>query len=378
MPIYRAQSFTTLRRGRKSKLDTSEYCLSMETKLAEAEIRHKSLLAALQHRNEEVKRLRMLIDRLTKDVHHRRVEALSMCWCGSTPETPTRAMRLENGAPPRAYRDGGEKGSFPPMWSIVRLDNVAPWTCLTGSQQNYAVDSGLDAPHQRAQDVHNKAIICQSSSARSQQVHQDQYGNKQREAGRAIDFDELYCHGRAETKHMIVCYPPGTDNWYILLCHEHMHFGVNALQGAAKHLCGPQHGIQPRSYELAIFHLGIMVLNCDVEKAEKNNNSFREALGSGYRPYNVRNIRAHKSPHRIGPKRGSPRPSRPNIFRACEPAPNNYSGDSTRDGTQSAASRDKHIKIEADWSIPAGGGAFCSIRQHRETLPSIKQLGLDT
>lgn len=226
--------------------------------------------------------------------------------------------------------------------------------------------------------MHNKAITCQSSSARSQQVQQHQYGNNEREAGRAIDFDELYCHGRAETKHMIVCYPPGTDNWYILLCHEHMHFGVNALQGAAKHLCGPQHRIQPRTYELAIFHLGIMVLNCDVEKAEKNNNSFRDALGNGYRPYNVCNIRARESPHPIGPKRDSPRTSRPNTFRVCKPAPNNYRRDSTRNGTQSAASRDKHIDVEADWSTPAGGGAFCSIRQHRETLPSIRQLGLDT
>ncbi|KAL3962989.1 hypothetical protein ACCO45_004512 [Purpureocillium lilacinum] len=135
MPIYRAQSFTTLRRGRKLKLDTSEYCLSVETKLAEAEIRHKSLLAALQHRNEEVKRLRMLIDRLTKDVHHRRVEALSMCWRGSTPETPIRAMCLENGAPPRAYRDGGENGSFPQCGLFKIMQSILGLTLHTNEHK---------------------------------------------------------------------------------------------------------------------------------------------------------------------------------------------------------------------------------------------------
>ncbi|KAL1868032.1 hypothetical protein VTK73DRAFT_3879 [Phialemonium thermophilum] len=109
---------------------------------------------------------------------------------------------------------------------------------------------------------------------------------------RSISFDEVYQDGDAEYKHMIVEYPPGEGNWYILKCDEHgVHFNLHPLTGAAKHLNGVQHGCQSKEHSLAIAQLGHMVFDCDAEMAAKNNAMVQKAFEQGYRPFNRKYLR---------------------------------------------------------------------------------------
>ncbi|KAF9776755.1 hypothetical protein IL306_005029 [Fusarium sp. DS 682] len=85
-----------------------------------------------------------------------------------------------------------------------------------------------------------------------------------------IEFDEVYQDGQAEDKYTIVehdrCY-------YILRCKKHglVFSGEHPLQGAMNHLRGPGHPIESVNYSLAITRLGVLVLNCDGDRKEKNN-----------------------------------------------------------------------------------------------------------
>jgi len=62
--------------------------------------------------------------------------------------------------------------------------------------------------------------------------------------------------------------------WYILRCDQHgLHFGANgtsAIKAASKHLHGAGHG-QSREFWRAIKELGVLVENCDAQKAKRNN-----------------------------------------------------------------------------------------------------------
>ncbi|KXX77562.1 hypothetical protein MMYC01_207018, partial [Madurella mycetomatis] len=106
---------------------------------------------------------------------------------------------------------------------------------------------------------------------------------------RTVDFDEVYQDGNAEYKHTILEHPKGKDEWYILRCDQHgVHFGPRPLQGAMKHLNGKGHDHQPKSYDSAVQMLGVLVRNCDAEKALRNNLVFDRAWAAGYRPLGAR------------------------------------------------------------------------------------------
>lgn len=107
---------------------------------------------------------------------------------------------------------------------------------------------------------------------------------------RTIDFNEVYQDGDAEYKHIIIRYPPGDDGkdeWWILKCDEHgVHFNLNPLHGAAKHLHSSQHNNMSKEHALAIRELGHMVWDCTRELAQKNNEAVRIAFEKGYKPFN--------------------------------------------------------------------------------------------
>lgn len=106
---------------------------------------------------------------------------------------------------------------------------------------------------------------------------------------KTISFDEVYQDGAPEHQayHMIIEYPLGKRNWYILKCDEHgVYFNANPLHGAAKHLHSPQHGMMSKEHSLAIAVLGHLVFDCDAEMAAKNNAMVKEYFGSGHKPFN--------------------------------------------------------------------------------------------
>jgi hypothetical protein len=111
--------------------------------------------------------------------------------------------------------------------------------------------------------------------------------NKASPGKRTISFDEVYANGDAEYKHIIVQHPKDNGSWYILKCDEHgVHFNLNPLHGAAKHLHSEQHKHLSKEHNLAIQLLGHLVFDCDAELAEKNNAAVRKAFEKGYKPYN--------------------------------------------------------------------------------------------
>ncbi len=57
-----------------------------------------------------------------------------------------------------------------------------------------------------------------------------------------------------------------------------------------KHLNGKGYDYQRKSYDVAIQMLGILVLNCDAEKAKSNNTAFDRACAGGYQPFRGKNL----------------------------------------------------------------------------------------
>jgi hypothetical protein len=109
--------------------------------------------------------------------------------------------------------------------------------------------------------------------------------NKQK----TISFDEVYQDGAPEHQayHMIIEYPVGKGNWYILKCDEHgVYFNANPLHGAAKHLHSPQHNMMSKEHSQAISVLGHLVFDCDAELAAKNNAVVKRYFEEGHKPFN--------------------------------------------------------------------------------------------
>lgn len=99
----------------------------------------------------------------------------------------------------------------------------------------------------------------------------------------------MYGDGDPEYRHAIVEYPRGSKSWFIIRCDQcGVHFGANSLQGGAKHLDSEAHGYAPRKWALAVQELGIRVLGCDKDKADRNNDAFDRAVEAGYVPLNER------------------------------------------------------------------------------------------
>lgn len=113
----------------------------------------------------------------------------------------------------------------------------------------------------------------------------------QEPAARTISFDEVYQGGEAEFKHIIIEFPPGQGQWYILRCDEHgVHFGRNPLLGAAKHINSIQHNNLAKKHSKAVELLGHLVLGCDASLAAKNNDAVKRAFDAGYTTYNVNRL----------------------------------------------------------------------------------------
>ncbi|OTA56693.1 hypothetical protein K449DRAFT_159990 [Hypoxylon sp. EC38] len=102
---------------------------------------------------------------------------------------------------------------------------------------------------------------------------------------RTITFDEVYQGGKAKHKDTIVEWPVGSKRWYILKCEKHgLRFTKNAIQGAAKHLSGLNHGFPDRNREVALRTLGYLVVDCNESLAKLNNSVAEEAYANGYKP----------------------------------------------------------------------------------------------
>lgn len=102
-------------------------------------------------------------------------------------------------------------------------------------------------------------------------------------------YDDIYLKGHAETKHIIVEHPKGTDQWYIIRCQDcPRDFKDTPLRSAGAHLQGAQHRCQHRDGAHVVEKFGITVLGCDKKKAEKNNavarRAFRRQEEEGPRP----------------------------------------------------------------------------------------------
>ncbi|KAF4980170.1 hypothetical protein FZEAL_3748 [Fusarium zealandicum] len=98
----------------------------------------------------------------------------------------------------------------------------------------------------------------------------------------SIEFDEVFQNGNASTKYIVSRYPPRDGKWYIFECKEHhKHFVKNPIFGAAKHLASTEHGGLAKWHHLAVKMLGIHVLNCTSQLAEKNNIVARKAFDQG-------------------------------------------------------------------------------------------------
>ncbi|OTA96256.1 hypothetical protein M434DRAFT_28118 [Hypoxylon sp. CO27-5] len=102
---------------------------------------------------------------------------------------------------------------------------------------------------------------------------------------RTITFDEVYQGGKAKHKDTIVEWPVGSKKWYILKCEKHgLRFTRNAIQGAAKHLSGLNHGFPDRNREVALRTLGYLVVDCNESLAKLNNSVADKAYANGYKP----------------------------------------------------------------------------------------------
>jgi hypothetical protein len=80
----------------------------------------------------------------------------------------------------------------------------------------------------------------------------------------------VYQDGNAPTKYIITEYK---GFWYILECKKHkLHFmSNNPIHGARRHLTAGTHGHMNANYDEAVRILGTRVLDCDEDKAKRNN-----------------------------------------------------------------------------------------------------------
>lgn len=126
---------------------------------------------------------------------------------------------------------------------------------------------------------------------------------------RTITFDEVFENvrgGDSQEKHFIVEFPQDSNKWFILRRDKHdMNFGEYPFSSAGCHIDSDAHGHIPRTHENCILELGVLVLGCTSERAENNNETYKEALQGGYKPKqgNMK-LRRHRRTSRI-PKYGS-------------------------------------------------------------------------
>ncbi len=116
----------------------------------------------------------------------------------------------------------------------------------------------------------------------------------------SLSFEEVYQGGNAQYKHTIAEFPLGSREWWILKCDEHhLHFGLNPLMGAAKHLAATAHNGLPKHFHVAVELLGYRVRDCDQGLVAKNNAAVKKAFEMGYKAFNGnRSLKAMKTAQR--------------------------------------------------------------------------------
>ncbi|KAK6860877.1 hypothetical protein PG995_004513 [Apiospora arundinis] len=207
--------------------------------------------------------------------------------------------------PPAATRTGRISRPPPRYSPTLRATNS------TRASPYASANNGRAAVGQLASQPSYRTVVddtpANSRSKRNQQRREEDpelsgHVQKKRKTAAAtpkpytIDFADVFQEGFAQHKHMIIQYPPGSDQWYILRCDVHRrHFKQNPLYGAANHLRAAEHQGPERHLDIdmsewpvrwasTIKKMGLRVLNCDATKAEKNNAAFTQALDAGYKP----------------------------------------------------------------------------------------------
>ncbi|KAI0129772.1 hypothetical protein BJ170DRAFT_287342 [Xylariales sp. AK1849] len=110
----------------------------------------------------------------------------------------------------------------------------------------------------------------------------------QPQSERTITYDQVRLnaevHGHWDT---IIEYPADSQKWYALWCEEHqVHFRQSALNAAAKHLTGKEHGHPERSWPLSVTKFGYLITDCTAERQKSHNAKVGDAYQHGYQPVN--------------------------------------------------------------------------------------------
>ncbi|KAK4209737.1 hypothetical protein QBC37DRAFT_247963, partial [Rhypophila decipiens] len=150
-------------------------------------------------------------------------------------------------------------------------------------------------------------------------------------AQKSISFDHVYQNGQPQYKHIIVEYPTNSCKYYILKCEEHgVHFNLNPLVGAAKHLHSTQHGNLSKERAQAVELLGYNIFDCDENKMQQNNQMVSDAFQNGYKPFNLNRLTKAERKNLNLPGDASPTATPPK----ATPTPNLAHRGSTREASQ--------------------------------------------
>lgn len=154
-------------------------------------------------------------------------------------------------------------------------------TQLADTHRGTATEPGLPAPAYATRSK-RKAPEMPSPRKRARKGYRGHPSTSEPARSRlnpeTIAFEDVFQGGTAEPGHMIIEFPRDSDEWYVLRCVEHgVHFKLNALLGAAKHLRSDEHGGLPRDDALSVKLLGIRVRDCNSTLAKQNNDVFRRA-----------------------------------------------------------------------------------------------------
>ncbi|KAF4979328.1 hypothetical protein FDECE_18078 [Fusarium decemcellulare] len=158
-------------------------------------------------------------------------------------------------------------------------------SCENGNSQTNA--SSLN--HDTAQPMADESLRKRTGDDYSSNEPKRQRRNEDetpKTTGKTIQFEQVFMDGKASTKQIIVEWPPGQNQWYIIRCEKHAYeFRDNPLMAAAAHIGGKKHGRKPRDHGTVIKLLGVEVLGCNKNLAEKNNLVARNTFKSkGTRP----------------------------------------------------------------------------------------------
>ncbi|KAF5677564.1 hypothetical protein FHETE_1615 [Fusarium heterosporum] len=152
-----------------------------------------------------------------------------------------------------------------------------------GDGGDFPWDSSDDIQQDRRSEYlsiinHNQLQVVPSSQRESPHIDED----SARSAKRArrdpsprlfIDFNELFESRQPLRPTQIVQHPLGTGDWFILECpiHQLDFSGEGAIQDAMRHLLDDHPDIIYVNPPIAIKEMGVQVLDCNEELAERNN-----------------------------------------------------------------------------------------------------------